>query len=226
MKIRIAFRSLFAPLLAMLTVPASAGVMGVSTLFSDLGPSGNVYQCCSGWTISGTGTLGTSFTAANEFNAGVGGSVSQIDLGVGYVTGSPQFYASIWTDLAGTPGTQVADAFWNNLISTETVGNCCGLVTISGITGVTLNAGTNYFMILGPEDLNDTSWNGWNWNSVGATGLDLYSNDGGISWVSSGVQPMGAFDVIGASVPEPCFSLLIGTGLLGVLGAIRRKPNR
>lgn len=242
MKLRITVTCV-AALAVMFIVPASADIIGMTgsgsndtssnpadtpgAIFSDLGTGNNVYNCCSGWTVAGTGTLGTSFTAANLFNSGAGGTLSQIDLGVGYVTGTNAFYASIWTDVGNAPGVQVGGARWDNLSSSVNFGNCCGLVTISGISGVTLNASTNYFMILGPESLSATTWEAWNLNSTGANGLDLFSTDGGKTWNSNGTQSLGAFDVIvgGAGVPEPSTFLLIGTGLLGVL-AVRRKITR
>jgi len=54
--------------------------MADDTLYSNLGTGSDVYNCCSGWTVSGTGTLGTSFTAANEFTAMASGNISQIDI--------------------------------------------------------------------------------------------------------------------------------------------------
>ena len=78
-----------------------------TTLYSNLGTGNDVYQCCSGWTVSGSGIVGTSFTQANEFTAMASGSISQIDIGVGYVEGTNSFYAALYTDVNNQPGTQL-----------------------------------------------------------------------------------------------------------------------
>jgi hypothetical protein len=206
------------------TLPASAQ----QTFFTDLGPQGDVYNCCLGWTVSGSGATGSSFTAANTFVSMASGSVSQIDLGVSYVEGPNSFYAAVFTDNNGTPGSQL----WreDNLSSSQNVGGCCGLVTITGISGLTLAAGQTYFIVLGPESLTGSTWEVFDENNQGASGIDLYSNDGGQSWHSNGQQTIGAFDILGSSgtgtVPEPSSMILLGTGLVGAFGSMRKKIMR
>jgi hypothetical protein len=199
--------------------PASADI-----IFSDFGPSLS-YDCCTGYAVAGSGRwLGSSATDADEFTTAAGGAVAQIDLAVGYfptpdgdAPPSPYlFYASIWTDVNGLPGSQLAR--WDDLYSTTQFLFPSGVVTISGISGLYLDSGQSYFMVLGPMDLTDTSWNVWNYNDQGVTGLALSSADGGTTWNNN--TTLGAFDIV---VPEPASLLLLGTGLAVVVAAKRRR---
>ena len=163
----------------------------VNGFFNNLGPAGNLYQCGTiGWVVSGSAAPPGTFTQANEFQSANSGGVSQIDVGVTYVSGVNSFYVSLWTVNAGLPATELAR--WNNL----STGNCGGLVSITGITGLSLTGGQSYFLVLGPENINSTTFELWNLNSTHVMGSALSSTDGGNTWINNGQQILGAFDIL------------------------------
>lgn len=196
------------------SLPAAAG-----TIFDDFGP-GNSYNCCNGWTVSGPSSPPGQFISANQFTAGGGGgTVSQIDLAIGLVVGSGTGTVSLYTVSGGVPGSLLGSWAYT---AHQSFGNCCAIESITVSGGPTLVGGTDYFLVLTADG---STWNAWNLNDQGATGLDLFSRDNGNSWNSNGIQSLGAFRILSgdAGVPEPGTLVMLGSGVLAAAGAFRRK---
>jgi hypothetical protein len=197
---------------------ASVSAMADDTAFSDLG-NPIFYNCCSGWTVGGQNSIVGLVRDANQFTSLTSGDVTQIDVGLGWVTGTNAATISLWTSVGDLPGTMLGT--WG-ISNQPNFGSTSSIVaTISVGPGISLTAGDQYFLVV--EGAIDT-WDAWNLNSQGVTGLLL--QDSGNGWNMFPGNTLGAFDVLtspGGGVPEPASLMLLGSGFLAVASRLRRK---
>jgi hypothetical protein len=201
-----------------------SGVANAAIIFSDLGTGSSVYTADQAEIGAEGSGVGPSPEHASLFTAsGVGVfNVTQIDLGVAQATGDAgTFTASLWTNSGGVPGTELGS--WN-MSTTNPEFTCCALATQTGITGVSLTGGVQYFLVIAPQVPGDSSKVYWQSNSFGLTHTALGSINGGASWLSAPNANLEAYDVIGdpvSTAPEPGSWCLLGAGL--IIGFVKRK---
>jgi len=203
---------LAALLVSVAAVPLTsrAGSIIYSNLNSD---PANVYNCCTGYTVSGPTSGVGSIISAMAFTPGANYDLSQIDLAMSYVSGTNSFTLELVNDNSGQPGSTVLESWTIN--SMPGLGTCCGLDTVTS-TGVLLQGGVQYWLeAVPPSDL----FGAWNWNNTGATGTFAQSLDNGATWNRFN-NTNGAFDVLGnvpTATPEPSAAMLLGTALASML---------
>jgi hypothetical protein len=196
-----------------MSIPAAA-----DTIYNNF-DTGNSYNAFNGWTVSGPGSPPGQFTAANEFTAGASGSVSEIDIAISKVVGDGGGTAALYTVANGLPGTLLGS--WD-FIAHQNAGDCCAFETINVNGGPQLTLGTDYFMVLSGDNI---TWDTWNQNTTGATGLDLYSTDNGNTWNNNGISTLGTFRIEATTVPEPGTLVMLGSGIVAAAAGLRRKFN-
>jgi hypothetical protein len=132
---------------AMRYVPPAPPPSGQVTIFSNLGkkyPKG-VYACCNGFGIQGPlNNLGAhQLWDAMAFTSDANHTLSRIDVGVTWSSGTNKIVIALYDDAGGKPGNLIKS--WNakNMPAFPT---CCGLTSVKDSTGITLTAGTQYWV--------------------------------------------------------------------------------
>jgi len=157
----------------------------------------NMYNCCTGWTVSDGSVLGAEYTAANSFNLKKSAKMKTITSALSDVEGPGENYVELVKDCSGEP-CKVDYEGKGTICSakatfTQTFGECCAVTTTK--CKAKLKKGVNYWIIM-ESYATDNTWTVWNWSDAGnANGYDSYSyNDA--AWASNGNgNPQGAFSL-------------------------------
>jgi hypothetical protein len=183
------------------------------TVFSNLG-TGSTYALTAEIPVLQSQDIAGTFTVA----AGTSFNLTQLDIGL--TDAGDSAIVELLTNSAGLPGTVIQSWTLTNLPVVSAVNSIQPSQTISGITGIVLSGGTQYWLAAFPGTSGTQDF--WNFSLTSQNDPLAVSGDGGGSWLQLlNLKPPGvAFDVQGtpiSSVPEPSTVVLLAAGLLTVM---------
>jgi len=179
--------------------PPPAQQAGANLVFSNVGfkyPNG-LYFCCYGNTISGSGSvIGSTNWVAMGFTPAANADLKEIDVGVGWVTGTNKVIVGLYDDNGGVPGNLIKK--WSGT-GLGNFGSCCQMVVGKAKRGsIQLTAGTPYWVAVTTDGAGSDTWAAWPFNSTDQiNAVPLAVNQGG-GWSNAGGEiPAPNFAVIG-----------------------------
>lgn len=172
--------------------PADPGDATLATIFSNLGTGGNVYNCCTGYTISAVGSIiGQQNWIAEAFTPANNATVTKVKVAVGYVTGANGVTFGLAKDKNGIPGGLLKS--WSKT-GLPAFGSCCTLLTGKDAAGIPVKAGVQYWVVVKTNAKTSDTWDAFNWSN---SGVGTLANNTGSGWVNLGSGTQSAFAVLG-----------------------------
>ncbi len=206
-------------LICLVIFGASHKCFADSVVYSNIGTGGDVYSDIEGWAVIGAASpygFGYQLAPAFPFTPASTVYFTELDIALKYGgVGANSMTVDLMSDNSG-PGS-VLESWSISGLPFETT--CCSLTALSGNGTIPLESGSTYWVGVLPGA--DDSFGSWAGNTTGVSATE-FENEG-TGWSQHGFNSVGAFEVQGSPVPEPGTLSLLGTGLLGLAGLMRRK---
>ncbi len=157
------------------------------TIFTNLGPtSTDRYGAGSGFLVTGSSVpLEAEQWEAVAFTAKANSHATTLAAAIGYVSGTKKVNLGIYSDNGGTVGTLLPGGEGSTTEIPDS-GECCELAQVSlpGI-GVALTAGTRYWLVASPDDINAPSFQGsWQLSNLAVSAYQQPYYPYFINWTS------------------------------------------
>ena len=123
------------------------------------------YFCCYGDTIAGPNAgFGHTYWAAMGFTPSANATVTKIRASVGFVTGVNQVVLGIYSDSNGIPGKPLFSAETKRALGN--FGDCCVLAVVNDSAGLSVKAGTPYWVVVSTDTKSATTFAAWAFNTT------------------------------------------------------------
>lgn len=171
-----------------------------------------------------TGGNGNFATAYDNFTLATSANITGVQWTGGYFGGSPasisDFTIQLWADNAGQPGASLLSQSGFGSANETLLSGEIYTYAVALPSSFLAQAGTQYWLSIVPDLGYPPQW-GW----ATATGGDGVAYQDFLGTRSSLATTDFAFSLTGTAVPEPTTILLFGTGLIGLIGANRRRQK-
>jgi hypothetical protein len=146
---------------------ATSSESGLVTIFSNIGkayPRGT-YFCCESYSITGPKASGRlpEYWLAVAFTPTADHVVTMVEVAVNLLDGADHLVLSLNNDANGLPGASIKT--WN-LRSLPAAGSCCAVGAGKDRAGISVAAGTQYWIVSSTDGANSDTFAGWNVEDV------------------------------------------------------------